>query len=113
MACEKHAEKGRYVYMTAPVDSIRVTAAESNALSLICYVTVPDPCWELTGADVKQASRDFSVKVRARREKSKICIAIPARLEIPVRLRVQQAGDYELRFWRSDTSRLDTTLMIQ
>jgi hypothetical protein len=95
-----------------PVDSISV----KNILSLTADFTASNfcgsMCWAKTYFEKTINGNNVYIKTFAVVDGSKICPDVCVYAETPVSISLPSAGSYVFHFWRSDSTSIDTTLII-
>ncbi len=71
------------------------------------------PCEEYSHSDIKQDYHDISVKFCQRSEKGSRCSAVMVDTEIIWGFLPLSTGEYRFHFWQSDSTGLDTTVLIR
>ena len=101
-----------FMVSAAGPDSIKVESISGASVTFTAYSTVGDPCWTLSNLEQSRAGNNVSLKIFVKRDPKAICATVVSKLPIPIFLDLGTPGTYNFSFWRSDTSSLDTTIII-
>lgn len=91
------------------IDSVGVSM-HTVTIRVVC--TIPTPCWIFVRTEYSKQSNVFSVSVYGRRVSNNPCVQVLSSLKATLTAAVDSAGSYTFRFWRSDTSSVDTTVTV-
>ena len=94
------------------VDSIARLASDPEHLQLRVSATAPDPCWQVARAEIDRADRSIGVRMIGRRDPEEVCIQVLSPVHDTIAVSVPEPGSYAFSFWRSDSTRLDTTFTL-
>jgi hypothetical protein len=70
-------------------------------------------CWKETYYKSSIKGNDVFIKAFAVTDVSAVCPAVCVETEIPILIQLKVSGSYTFHFWRSDTSSIDTTLILE
>lgn len=114
LGCSLFTEEERIDYIEAvvSVDSIRVEKIVDKGVGFTAFCTVSDPCWEFWKYDKDIIEFDVYIKIYARRDSRLFCPQVIWSIEVPLFVRVGSFGRYHFHFWQTDSSSLDTTIVI-
>lgn len=70
-------------------------------------------CGEYSHAEIRKSDFDLFVKFYQREKRETICATVMVPTQIHWRFNPITAGEYNFHFWRSDSTSLDTTIIIQ
>ncbi len=101
--------------LTSAVSAERIINLSMDGNSIIADViyTTPTPCWEYDRVERSQNDSAFTAKVFARSDGNRICPQVIASILVKHSIYFQSGGDKTLRFWRHDSTYLDTTITIK
>lgn len=71
------------------------------------------PCNEYSHSDIDQDNFDISVKFYQKSEKSIRCTAVMVDTVIHWGFMPESAGEYRFHFWKSDSTSLDTAVVVR
>jgi len=94
----------------APADRIRIDSVKNLTAAVTVFSACPDPCWLYSRSTSSQEDKAITMTFYKVRKENASCPDVTTDLVIPVSVRVQSAGTYTLRFTRSATATLDTTI---
>ncbi|MCZ7604024.1 MAG: hypothetical protein C4543_06070 [Ignavibacteriales bacterium] len=101
--------------ITSPVPAQKIDKIIINGNALIAEVvyTTSTPCWVYDRVEKSQNDTIFTAKVFARSDGSQICPQVIDSILVKHSIIFQSGGDKILRFWRYDSTYLDTTITIK
>jgi len=108
--CDFFGVDEKNVDRLASIDSIRVVSKKDLTASINLYATVPEPCWLYSRHTEFRDNKELTYRVYVQRIENVVCPQVLTTLTFPLELRVPSRGEYTLRFHRSDTETLDTTI---
>lgn len=94
----------------ASIDSVSVVSVSELSAKLKLYATVPDPCWLYARHTEYRDNKEYTYRVYVQRKENSVCPQVLTTLTFPMELWVPARGTYTLRFHRTDTVTLDTTI---
>lgn len=94
------------------VDSVARLAHGPESLRLRVSATAPDPCWQVARAEIDRTDRSIGVRMIGRRDPDEVCIQVLSPVHDTIDVSVPEPGSYAISFWRSDSTRLDTTFTL-
>ncbi|WKZ70902.1 MAG: hypothetical protein QY331_06520 [Melioribacteraceae bacterium] len=100
--------------VTAAVSAERIInlTIEENSIIVDVVYSTPTPCWDFDRVEQSQNDTIFTAKVFARSDGSQICPQVIDSILVKHSIIFQSGGDKILRFWRYDSTYLDTTITI-
>lgn len=96
----------------APADSIRFVSVQDRAITINVYSRCSDPCWLYSRSTETHTDNEITMKFYKVRKEQSVCPQVITWLTIPVNITVATAGKYTLKFYRSESSSLDTTVTL-
>jgi hypothetical protein len=108
-------DSGRDLPIPIPlaVDSLQVISNNGNniiAFSVAC--TVPDPCWAFVTKNESLTKPNAFVQMIGKRATTDPCPQVLSTIKAAVDVYLPSSGTWTFHFWRSDTSSLDTAIVI-
>jgi hypothetical protein len=70
-------------------------------------------CGEYSHAEIRRSNFDLFVKFYQRRKRETVCATVMVPTRIRWRYNPVTAGEYRFHFWRSDSTSLDTTILVR
>ncbi|MDZ7766972.1 MAG: hypothetical protein U5K00_21580 [Melioribacteraceae bacterium] len=100
--------------ITAPVPANKIAKLTITGKSITAKViyTTPTPCWGFDRVEKTQSENSFTAKVFVKSDGSSICPLVIDSISVNHSINFQSGGDKTLRFWRSDSTYLDTTVTV-
>lgn len=100
--------------ITAPVPANKIAKLTITGKSITAKViyTTPTPCWGFDRVEKTQSENSFTAKVFAKNNTMLNCPQVIGSISINHSINFQSGGDKTLRFWRSDSTYLDTTVTV-
>jgi hypothetical protein len=95
-----------------PVDSISVNNISNLFVDFIASVFCGSMCWKNTYFEERISGNDVFIKTLAVLDGSSVCPAVCVDYQTPINISLLSAGSYTFHFWKSDTSSIDTSLII-
>lgn len=101
--------------ITEPVSAQKINRLTINGKAIIAEViySTSTPCWEFDRVEHSQNDSIYTAKVFAKRDESRICPQVIDSLLVKHSIYFQSGGDKTLRFWRYDSTYLDTTITLK
>jgi len=96
--------------VVAPADSIQIVSVADLTAKINVYSRCGDPCWLYSRSTESHTEDEIMMKFYKIRKEQNACPQVITWMAIPVEIKVSTAGKYTLRFYRSETSTLDTTV---
>lgn len=100
------------MYRPLAVDSVARIANGASYVRLRVSATAPDPCWQVARAEIDRTNRSIGVRMIGRRDPDEVCIQVLSPVHDTLAVPVPEPGSYAFSFWRSDSTRLDTTFTL-
>lgn len=110
-ACENlFDDTSEYDEAVAMVDSVHVDTIRSltATVSFLCYT--PTPCWSFSRTAETRTGNDIAVTVYRRVKRNITCVQMTGSFRRSVDFTVPAPGRYTLKFYRTTTTTLDTTI---
>jgi len=104
-------EEDEIIY-TMPVDSISVKSISNLTIAFTASNFCGSLCWERTYFEKRIKGTEIFIKTFAVETPSGVCPDVCVYTETPVIITLLFAGSYTFHFWKSDTSSIDTTLIV-
>ena len=100
--------------ITEPVSAQKINKLTINGKAIIAEViySTPTPCWEYDRVEHSQNDSIFTAKVFARSDGNRICPQVIDSILVKHSIYFQSGGEKTLRFWRYDSTYLDTTIAV-
>jgi hypothetical protein len=95
-----------------PVDSISVNNTSSLTADFTATIYCGSYCWKKTYFEKSISGNNVFIKTFAISEGSSVCPAVCVEYQIPINIDLQTSGSYTFHFWKSDSTSIDTTLII-
>lgn len=115
ISCNENDTNDSERIITSPVPAQKIDKIIINGNALIAEVvyTTSTPCWVYDRVEKSQNDTIFTAKVFARSDGSLICPQVIDSILVKHSIIFQSGGDKILRFWRYDSTYLDTTITIK
>lgn len=97
---------------TIPVDSVFVNNTSNLTVEFTAKIYCGSMCWKETYYKSSTNGNDVYIKTFAVTDGSAVCPAVCVETEIQISIKLLVPGNYTFHFWRSDTSSIDTTLIL-
>ncbi|MDA3861299.1 MAG: hypothetical protein PF445_08730 [Melioribacteraceae bacterium] len=111
ISCENSVESD-ILRLKAPTVSVENVISSSNSVSLIAIASWHDGCGKFSHYTSSSNGNDISVTVYAQIPTESACPAVMTSFEAPVEVVIEGPGDYNLSFWQTDSTSLDTTITV-
>jgi|WetSurMetagenome_2_1015567.scaffolds.fasta_scaffold00867_12 hypothetical protein len=95
-----------------PVDSISVNNISNLSVDFTASIFCGSMCWKNTYFEKRISGSDVFIKTFAVMDESSVCLAVCVDYQTTINISLISAGSYTFHFWKSDTSSIDTTLMV-
>jgi len=95
-----------------PTDSISVNNTSNLTVDITATIFCGSYCWKKTYFEKSINGNNVFIKTFAVSDESSVCPAVCVEYQIPINIVFQTSGSYTFHFWRSDSSSIDTTLII-
>jgi hypothetical protein len=95
-----------------PVDSIAVNNTSNLSVDITATIFCGSYCWKKTYFEKTINGNNVYIKTFAVVDGSKTCPDVCVYAETPLFISLPLAGSYTFYFWRSDSSSIDTTLIL-
>ena len=104
-------EEDEIVY-PIPVDSISVKSTYNLIADFTASNFCGSSCWKRTYFEKKITGNKIDIKTFAVTDGSRTCPDVCVYAETPIRIMLPSSGTYEFHFWKSDTSSIDTAIVL-
>jgi hypothetical protein len=101
------------IKLPIPVDSISVNNITNLSVDFTASIFCGSMCWKNTYFEKRISGSDVFIKTFAVLDGSSVCPAVCVDYQTPINISLLSAGSYTFHFWRSDTSSIDTTLILE
>ena len=95
-----------------PVDSISVNNISNLSVDFTASIFCGSLCWKNTYFEKKISGSDVFIKTFAISDGSSACPDVCVDYQTPIHISLLSAGSYTFHFWQSDTSNIDTTIIV-
>jgi hypothetical protein len=95
-----------------PVVSISVNNILNLPVDFTASIFCGSMCWKHTYFEKRISGSDVFIKTFAVSDRSSVCPAVCIDYQTPINISLQSTGSYTFHFWKSDTSSIDTALLI-
>lgn len=101
-----------WFYLAVPVDSIAVGQVNGSGAGFIARVGWRNACGEFSHNVITRDGNTFTVTVIGKEyiSPATACAQVETSFSAPVSVPLPGPGTYTFRFWRTDSTTLDTTL---
>jgi len=103
----------QYTERVSPVESIRMASKGASRVTFTAYASWGSSCGSYSRAEVGTTDSAFTIKIYGKEPKNAVCLAVMTTFEAPVTVFLPSPGAYTFKFWRSDSTSLDTTFTIK
>ena len=95
-----------------PVDSVFVNNTSNLSADFTAKIYCGSYCWKNTYFEKSINGNNVFIKIFAVSDESSVCPAVCVEYQIPINITLPVSGSYRFHFWKSDTSSIDTTLIL-
>jgi len=95
-----------------PVDLISVNNISNITADFTATIFCGSYCWKNTCFEKSIKGNDVFIKTFAVSDRSSVCPAVCVEKETPINIQLFTPGSYTFHFWKSDTSSIDTTIVL-
>lgn len=95
-----------------PVDSISVNNVSNLNVNFTATIFCGSYCWKNTYFEKRIVGGDVFIKTFAVSDRSSVCPAVCVEKETQINIKLFTPGSYTFHFWKSDTSSIDTTMVL-
>ncbi len=95
-----------------PMDSVFVNNTSNLTADFTAKIYCGSYCWKKTYFEKSINSNNVFIKTFAVLDESSVCPAVCVEYQIPINITLPVSGSYTFHFWKSDTSSIDTTLIL-
>lgn len=95
-----------------PVDSISVNSVSNLKANFTAVSFCGSYCWKETYFEKSISGGDVFIKTFAVLDGSTVCPQVCVEYQTPIDISLPTSGSYTFHFWKSDTSSIDTTIVL-
>ena len=95
-----------------PVDSVFVNNTSNLTVDFTAKIYCGSYCWKKTYFEKSINGNNVFITTFAVSDGSSVCPAVCIEYQIPISIVLPVSGSYTFHFWKSDTSSIDTTLIL-
>lgn len=95
-----------------PVDSISVNSTSNLTADFTATIFCGSYCWKNTYFEKSINGNNVFIKTFAVSEESSVCPDVCVEYQTPINIALPASGSYTFHFWKSNTSSIDTTLIL-
>lgn len=95
-----------------PTDSISVNNTSNLTADITATIFCGSYCWKNTYFEKNINGNNVFIKTFVVSDESTVCPAVCIEYQTPISITLPVSGSYTFHFWRSDTSSIDTTLIL-
>jgi hypothetical protein len=95
-----------------PIDSVFVNNTSNLTAEFTAKIYCGSYCWKNTYFEKSILGNNVFIKTFAVSDGSSVCPAVCVEYQTLINIVLPASGSYTFHFWRSDTSSIDTTLII-
>ena len=95
-----------------PVDSVFVNNTSNLSADFTAKIYCGSYCWKNTYFEKSINGNNVFIKIFAVSDESSVCPAVCVEYQIPINITLPVSGSYTVLFWKSDTSSIDTTIIL-
>ena len=110
--CNSSTNNGEMLTLPSPVVSVTVSQKSTTQISFLAKASWHNGCGRFAYFDSTRTGFTYSIKVFGTQPKNAVCTQAFIQFDAPVAIKIPVSGSYTFRFWRSDTTSLDTTLVL-
>lgn len=110
VACDLGDTNDEKLVLPSYVHSLIVT---SRAPAFVAKASWHNGCGRFERADISRKDSIYSIRIFGSQKKNAVCTQAPIEYDAPASFSpILERGTYTFKFWRSDTTSLDTTLAL-
>lgn len=98
---------------TIPIETFSVQNRSNLTIEFTASNSCGSMCWKRTYFEKTINGNEVIIKAYAVADGSTVCPAVCVSVDIPVSITLPAPGNYNFHFWKSDTSGVDTTILIE
>ena len=95
-----------------PVDSVFVNNTSNLTADFTAKIYCGSYCWKNTYFEKSINGNNVFIKTFAVSDESSVCPAVCVEYQILININLPVSGSYTFHFWKSDTSSIDTTIIL-
>lgn len=95
-----------------PIDSVFVNNTSNLTAEFIAKIYCGSYCWKNTYYEKSINGNNVFIKTFVISDGSSVCPAVCVEYQIPINIVLSVSGSYTFHFWKSDTSSIDTTIIV-
>jgi hypothetical protein len=95
------------------VGEIKNIDISSLNVSFIVLAGWTNSCGRLHHADIEKNASIYSIKVVGCQFKDDVCLEAMLPFEAEININVKLPGEYTFKFWRSESTTIDTTIFLK
>jgi len=92
--------------------TVENVSSNSNSISLTSIASWGSPCGYFSHYTVSQDRKDIFITVYGQQVYDAVCLTVMSSFEAPVKIMINGSGEYNLHFWQTDSTSLDTTITV-
>ncbi|MDP2364172.1 MAG: hypothetical protein Q8M94_10425 [Ignavibacteria bacterium] len=100
------------IIYTIPVEAISVKNSSNLTIEFIASNSCGSMCWERTYFERTINGKNIFIKLFAVADGSTACPDVCVNVEVPISINLPSSDSFTFHFWKSDTSSIDTTLIV-
>jgi len=115
MGCSLFEDEVEWLRMAAPVDSVAIpdTVSLGERITFRMVFQLNDSCWKFSHLEVVHTDFDIWVRGHAKRDPGLLCFPVLLSFDTTASFLPVSTGDYQFHFWQSDSSSLDTIVVVR
>ena len=112
LSCSKSTDEGEIDWVS-PVVNQTVTTKTSSSVAFITKASWGNSCGRFSRSVVTKSDSIYSIKIFGKQPNNSVCATVMITFDAPVAVNITSSGSYTFKFWKSDSTSIDTTLIFQ
>jgi len=106
------SDDGAFYTRPTPAERIEVKERAGRTITFSVTCSWPDGCGRYSHFTARQQGNEYTVQIFGGRTAAAVCPAVVIHFIAPVEIKVPAPGAYDFHFWQSDTTSIDTSLVV-
>lgn len=113
VGCSNSTDEGEYIERASPAVTQTVASQSLSSIAFTVRATWGSSCGSFSRSEITKTGSIYSIKILGKEPKETTCLAVMTSFEAPVIIRIPSTGTYTFKFWQSDNTSKDTTMVIR
>jgi hypothetical protein len=102
-----------YVERASPVEYVTITSKGGSQVTFMTHALWGNSCGVYSRPIVSSTGSEYSIMIMGKQRNDAVCLTVMTLFDAPVTVFLPSPGAYRFKFWRSDTTAIDTTFTVK